>query len=130
MLANEPIRWRSKKQDVVAKSTVVAEYLVLLSSVRKALWIKKLNCMDKNADKIFNISMEVGYQGCIVHCRGNIVNDGSKQTDIKFQLLVDNIKKETVLVQSISTSNIIADALTKTLPREKFHRFVELMGMK
>lgn len=62
--------------------------------------------------------------------KNSIVNDRSEHIDIKYQFLIDKIKRETVSVEFISTSDMIADNLTKALPRDKFQRFVKLMSIK
>lgn len=76
--------------------------------------------MDKAMDDIFNNCIKEDNQLCTALSKSIIVNDRLKHIDILYHLLINNIEKETVSVKYIPTSDMIADALTKAPPQNKF----------
>ena len=53
-----------------------------------------------------------------------------KNIEIKYQIVVENIRRGNVAVEYTPTTKMVADALTKALPRENFQYLVKLMGMQ
>lgn len=94
MFANGINSWRSKIQNVVAQITTDAEYTVLTFAVKEAIWIKKLNCMDRMVDKIFTISIKEDNKKCFPLSRNIIKNDRSKHMNTKYQFFVDMIQRK------------------------------------
>lgn len=58
MFENGPVCWCCKKPNVASQITAEAEYIALSFAVGDALWIKRINWMDKTMSKIFNIQIE------------------------------------------------------------------------
>lgn len=83
------VSWKSKKQDVIAQSTVEAEYIAM-SYIREALWLKRMLqdlSITKNSMVLF-----ADNQGAMSLCENDVINDRSKHIDVKFHFIKDHIK--------------------------------------
>ena len=58
------------------------------------------------------------------------INERSKHIDIVYYYIRDLQKHGKINVNYISTNEIIADNFTKSLIKQKFHRFLKLMNIK
>ena len=58
------------------------------------------------------------------------VNEKSKHIDVVYHYIRDFQKHEKVNVNYIFINEIIIDDLTKSLIKQKFHKFLKLMNMK
>ena len=58
------------------------------------------------------------------------VNEKSKHIDIVYHYIQDLQKHEKVNVNYIFINEMIIDNFTKSLIKQKFHRFLKLMNMK
>lgn len=129
MLSSGPISWASKKQATVALSSTEAEYIALAAAVQDLIWLRlllsELDC-PQAATTIFEDN-----QGCI----GLLKNPGSlhhrvKHIDIKHHFLREQAEAGNINLSYISTSDNIADCLTKALGPLLFRRHrTPLLGM-
>lgn len=109
------ISWRSKKQSVVAQSSVEAEYISLADSVREALWLKKFGNPVGIQQSTFNISIGEEKQGCRELCGDRVVNEKSKHIVVRYQMIVDNILKTILQVHYVRRTEMLSDIMTKVL---------------
>jgi hypothetical protein len=54
----------------------------------------------------------------------------TKHIDIQYHFVREKVESGDVQLMYMSTEDMIADALTKPLPRPKFTRLVEKMGLQ
>ena len=115
--------WFSKKQNCVVLSTTESEYVTAGSCVAQILWIKQqlldfeivfskvpIMCANTNA---INISKNL-----IQHSR-------TKYIDIKYRLIRDHVLKGDIELEFVSTSNQLADILTKPVLRKLLFQVIE-----
>lgn len=130
LFAGAAFSWKSKKQSVVAQSSVEAEYIALADTVREAQWIKKFERPFGSPKDLFEIAIGEDNQGCIALSDDRVVNNRSKHIDIKYQMIMDNVRKGLVGIIYIPTSEMTADIMTKALPRPCFEYLREKLGME
>ena len=128
--AGGAISWKSRKQSVVAQSSVEAEYIALADAVREALWLRKFMKPAGIPRGVFDISIREDNQGCIALSNDRIVNEKSKHIDVRHQLVVDHVRKGIINVVYVRTSDNVADLMTKALHKATFERLRELLGMR
>ena len=111
------ISWRSKKQGVVALSTAEAEYVALASATQEALWIRQLmtELTPEKATLIFEDN-----QSAIAMTKNPQYHGRSKHVSIKFHFIRDQVSKGFVQVIYCPSSDMLADALTKGLTKDRF----------
>jgi len=122
------VSWSSKKQVSVATSSVEAEYVASANATKEAVWLRTL-------------LKEVGYpqhqatiihadnQGAIALARNPTSHSRAKHIDICFHFIRERIEKNEIKLQYISTHQMVADILTKALPREAFEKFRKALGV-
>ena len=122
------ISWLSRKQTLVALSTVNAEYIAASVASREAVWLPKLLA------KIFDIELDptlihCDNQSCVRLSENPVFHDKSKHIEIKYHYIQDMVQRGAVELWYISTDEQIADILTKPLSRVKYEYFKEKLGV-
>ena len=121
LLCGAPIAWQTKKQATVALSTAEAEYFALVAAAREVLWTRALLAelnYAQDSTLVYNDN-----QACLASIR----NPGShhqrlKHVDIKYHFLREVVQDGTLALDYISTSDNLADILTKPLQPIVFSR--------
>lgn len=109
--------WSSKRQNVVAASSVEAEYVAQARCVREALWIRKL-MHDFNIDEE-TIDIYADNQGAIALAHDWKVNVATKHIATSYHLQRDYIDKGYVSISYVPSCDMVADGMTKALGRAK-----------
>ena len=123
------ISWNTKRQASVAASSTEAEYMALFEAVKEALWLRSLAASIKI--KISEpIIIYEDNNGCISIANNPTSHKRSKHIDIKYHFSREQVEKNVITLEHISTGNQIADALTKPLPAIKFLQFRTEMGIE
>ena len=121
IMANAAVSWLSKKQATVSLSTSEAEYVALSTATQEAVWLKKL-LTDLGAvpDKA-TVIMEDN-QGAIAMARNPVGHARTKHIDIRYHFVRECVAEGTIELVYCPTKLMLADLLTKPLPREQFER--------
>ena len=122
------ISWLSKKQAVVALSTSEVEYVELSFATQEAVWLKKLLITDlKVASEDSAILME-DKQGTIAIARNSVAHARTKHIHIWYHYICEAVQDGIVDLRYCPTELIIADILSKPLPKEHLRCYVMLWG--
>ena len=128
MLSGAAISWKSKKQTVVALSTAEAEYMALTSTIQEAMWMRNL-LTDLQEDISKPTTIFEDNQSAICMAKNRQCKGQSKHIDIKYHFVREKISEGRVEIEHCETANMLADTFTKGLPRPKFQKMRELIGM-
>ena len=111
------ISWASKHQPTVALSTTEAEYMSLACGTQEAMWLKQLqDDLEAEAKKL------------VINCDNNSAlklaeNDRyrarTKHIDVRHHFIRDKLEEGLLIIKHVPTDGMVADALTKPVPREK-----------
>ena len=127
MYGNGAISWRSLKQSCVALSTPEAEYLSVSDAAKEARSLRKLQSEFLNLDlnhKLNSIKIWEDNRGAELWCRNPAQPSKSKQIDICYHHIRDEVKKGSIIIGKIPTEHQLADLLTKSLHRERHHELM------
>ncbi|GJQ73486.1 hypothetical protein Trydic_g13843 [Trypoxylus dichotomus] len=123
------ISWDAKKQRTVALPSTEAEYMGMTEVSKEATSLRKF--MDELSLK--NI-------GNITICNDNLsaqrlaanptFHRRSKHIDIRYHFILDALDQHLLKIEYIPTTDIVADILTKALPKVKHKKCVETFGLK
>ncbi|WJZ80505.1 hypothetical protein VitviT2T_000420 [Vitis vinifera] len=128
-LGGNLVTWRSKKQNVVARSSVESEFRVIAQGLCELLWLKiilddlrnkwdgpmKLYCDNKSAINI---------------AHNPIQHDRTKHIEIDRHFIKEKLEEGVVCMSYVPSEHQLADILTKGLNNSMFHNLVFKLGME
>lgn len=112
----------------MALSSTEAEYMALTSVVKEAVYLKqllremKIECPDTIVIHGDNLSAMNLVKNPVHHSR-------SKHIDIKFHYVRDVYRGGEIELKYCSSSNMIADILTKNLPKPSHEKLTRMLGL-
>lgn len=115
--ANNPIAWHSRRQNCVALSSMEAEYVSAGAAAQELANLKRIISEFKDFRSAILRTDNLSAKSCIKiykNCKR------SKHIDIKYHYMRDLWKNNIINVEYVSSSENIADMLTKHLGKEKF----------
>jgi hypothetical protein len=127
LMGNGAVAWASKKQLVVALSSVEAEYISGSLAVQEAIWEKKF--LEEIGVKTEKPLLYQDNQGAIAFANNPIQHARTKHIDIRHYFMKDAVAKDLVTLKYCPTHEMVADILTKHLGRIKFEEFRKSMGI-
>ena len=121
------VSWASKKQDVTALSTLEAEYMAMTQAAKEAIWITRL--MEQLGAELGSILIFGDNQGAMALARTTAFHNRSKHIDVQHHFIREKVLSGDIDIQYIPTTEMVADALTKSLSRDAFQRLCAGMGV-
>ena len=128
-ISGAAVSWRSKKQTCVALSTAEAEYVALSNAAQEAIWLRQL-LTDMRSDPVGATVILEDNQSAISMTKNPQYHGRAKHIDIKYHFVHDLLERETIQLKYCCSEDMIADILTKGLPREQFTKLRELSGVR
>ena len=114
--------WRSKKQNVVARSSVKAKFRSLAHGICEALWIvrvlKELGIPMSKPMKVY-----CGNKAAISIAHDPVLHDRTKYIEVDRHFIKEKIESGKICLSYIPTTQQIADILTKGLDTKKNSSF-------
>jgi hypothetical protein len=123
------IAWESKKQPTVALSTMEAETMALCQGAKEAISLQRLFA-DIRGTPVAMITIHVDNQAAISHAKDPTDHARTKHIDIKHHFTREAIVNGAIELEYVRTEDMIADILTKALPKIKHERCIAAMGMR
>ena len=128
MLGQAVVAWASKKQSVVALSTTEAEYIALCSATQEAVWLRRL-LEGLQEGQARSTTIFEDNQGAICLSKNPKDHSRTKHIDIKYHYVRHAVQKEDIDVRHCETKRMIADTLTKGLPKPAFEKHRDAMNI-
>ena len=128
LMTGGPVSWISKKQAIVALSTSEAEYVAVSTATQEAVWLRRL-LADLQAPLEGPTVIMEDNQSTIAIAKNPIMHARTKHIDIRYHYIREALQQETITLIYCPTDKMIADLLTKGLPRGRFERLYRAMGM-
>uniref|UniRef100_A0A2N9H4Q9 Reverse transcriptase Ty1/copia-type domain-containing protein n=1 Tax=Fagus sylvatica TaxID=28930 RepID=A0A2N9H4Q9_FAGSY len=120
-LGSTPITWVSKKQSTVSRSFTKAEYRSLASTTVEVFWIrmilKDLGIFLPDPPLLWcdNLSALALASNPVFHAR-------TKHIEVDYHFIREKVVRRDIVVKFVSTTDQLADILTKCLPSPRFTR--------
>ncbi|CAN1170240.1 Retrovirus-related Pol polyprotein from transposon TNT 1-94 [Linum perenne] len=122
------VTWRSKKQSVVARSSAEAEFRALALGVCEVTWISRiLKELRLSISKPIRIYSDSKAAVAIAH--NPVLHDRTKHVEVDKHFIKEKIDGGEVCLPYISTTDQIADILTKGLYKSQFNYLVSKLAM-
>ena len=123
------VSWSSKKQPIVALSSTEAEYIALCRAAQEAVWLRNL-LSDVGLPQPTATIVHEDNQGAIALAKNPKDHPRTKHIDVKYHYVREVIQENVINVVYIPTGEMVADTLTKPLPKPGFEKFRTLMGVQ
>lgn len=122
-VAGGAVLWSSKRQPTVALSMAEAELMAASNATKEAIWLRTL-LGDMGYEQITANTMYEDNNACILISRNPGVSRArTKHIDIRHHFIRERVAMGEIDIQFCSTKDMLADMLTKQLPREAFKQF-------
>ena len=128
-LARGAVSCLSKKQATVALSTAQAEYVALSAATQEVIWLRRL-LTNVRVPPGGPIVIHEDNQGAIAMTKNPVGHARTKHIDIHYHFLREGVQNGVIILKYIATDEMIADMLTKPLPKHRFEKLVTELGMK
>jgi hypothetical protein len=112
----------TKKQPVIAQSTTKAEFVAINQCAKQLCWLTNL-ILNLNI-RIKASVMKNDNSGAIIISKEAKLNENTKHIEVQFQYVLELVTKKQLMMQQVSTSEMIADGLTKPLGYLKLEKSI------
>ena len=127
-LGDALISWRSKKQSVVSRSSVEAEYRSMASTTYEVTWILFL-LRDLQVKHEKSVLLYYDNQGAL-HIAANLVShERSKHIEGECHIVRNRVLDGTIKTFHVASKNQLADIFTKALGVDNYVRMVKKLGL-
>ena len=124
------VSWASKKQSSIALSTTEAEYMSMTQVSKEIIWLRVLLEELGALTHIRQMFQLYGdNQGTLALARNPEYHARTKHIDIQYHFIRELVKAEKVFLEYCPSSEMIADIMTKSLPRTTYDKHMTAMGM-
>jgi len=130
LLVGGPISWKSAKQTIIASSTMEAEFVACFEATIHGLWLRNFISWLGIVDTIVK-SLKIYYDNsaAVFFSKNDKYSNGAKHMKLKYFAVKEEVQKQRVSIEHITTTLMIADPLTKRLPPKTFKERVSKMGL-
>ncbi|KAI5328775.1 hypothetical protein L3X38_028172 [Prunus dulcis] len=127
-LGGNLISWSSRKQQSVSRSSTEAEYRAIAATTSELTWIQSL-LRELGIPLPTPPVVSCDNIGAMFYCANPVLHSRMKHIEIDFQFVRDRVTRGLLQVSHVSTTDQLADALTKPLPRPRFHLLRSKIGV-
>lgn len=124
------ISYESRKQRTVALSTTESEYMALSEACKEAIYLNNLICDMLQLNERTPISLYSDSQSSLSLAANPLFHKRTKHIDVRHHFVRECVFHNRVKLEHISTSEMPADLLTKSLCSNKHYKFMSLMGVE
>lgn len=118
LIENCPVTWSSRKQRIVAQSTIEAEYIALTHCVRDVLFVRQMLKELGYAQKTTIIKED--NQACIAIAENPTQHARTKHIDVRYHFVREHVSENRIKLEYVMSRENLADIFTKGLGRELY----------
>jgi hypothetical protein len=128
-LGNCLVSWQSIKQKVVALSNCEVEYIATSTTATQALWLSKL-LAELLGRHVEVVELKVDSKSALALAKNPVFHKRSKHIRIKYHFIRSCPEDGSIKAEYISSTDQLADILTKSLGKTKFKEIRERINLK
>jgi len=128
LTSNGAISWQSRKQSLIAMSTLEAEFIASSEASRDAKWLLQLQ-KDIHKKDSPPLPINCDNQGALTLITTGVIKARTKHIDVCYQNSRDLHRRRIVNYSYVHTNENVADILTKALTKDKHEKFTKAMGL-
>lgn len=122
------VTWRSKKQNVVARSSSEAEFRAVAQGMCEGLWLRRL-LEELYITMEFPIKLYCDNKAAISISLNPVQHDRTKHVEVDRHFIKEKVEEGTICMTYVPTKEQIADIFTKGLHRKNFEDFIGKLDM-
>jgi len=127
---NGAISWQSRKQSLIAMSTLEAEFIACSEASREAKWLLQLHKDIHGSQKDSPpLPINCDNQGALTLITTGIIKAQTKHIDVCYHNSRDLHKRRIVNYSYVHMNENVADILTKALTKDQHIKFMKAMGL-
>ena len=123
------VTWRSKKQNVVARSSVEAEFRAVAQGICEVRWLKRL-LEELKVIKHLPIKVFCDNKAAIAIAHNPVLHDRTKHVEVDKHFIKEKLEEGLICMPYIPTEEQVADILIKGLPKKHFDKLVSKLAME
>ncbi|CAJ2644808.1 unnamed protein product [Trifolium pratense] len=127
-LGNSLISWKSKKQNVVSRSSSEAEYRALAQATCEAQWLKYL-LHDFNIPHSTPIVLYCDNKSALHIAANPVFHERTKHIELDCHVVREKLQTGLIHLLPVSSKEQVADILTKSLHPGPFYMLQDKLGM-
>lgn len=128
LMGGSAVSWKSQKQRTTALSSTEAEYISLSEATKEAIYLRRL-LLELGFENAAKISMHVDNRGAECLANDPVYHSRTKHIDIRYHFIRDVVSRGEINIEHVSTHDMVADILTKALPRQLHYEFCDKIGL-
>lgn len=122
------VYWKSRKQKSVTKASTFAEYVALSEAVTEIKLITEvLRFFDIECKRPINVYED--NSGAINIAKYGNFTKNSKHIEVHYHYVHENVNEGKIDIVKVNSNDNIADILTKSLSREKYEKFRDMLNV-
>ena len=122
-----PISWRSKKQQVLALSSTQAEYIAATEAAKESQWI--VSFLNEIGDPLKCTTLYSDNKGANSLVLNPMYHSRTEHIDVPFRYVTELSEAGAIQIGHCTSKKMIANILTKPLPKHTFHNLRQLLGV-
>ena len=128
-LGGNLVTWRSKKQNVVARSSAEAEFRAMAQGICELLWLRIL-LKDLKIEGDEPMKLYCDNKSAINIAHNPVQHDRTKHIEIDRHFIKEKLESGLICIPYVTTKNQLIDVFTKGLLTIHFHDSVSKLAMK
>ena len=130
LLAEGAISWKSAKQSIIVASTMEVEFVACFEAIVQGLWMRNFISRLEIVDSIAKpLKIYCDNTATIFFSKNDKYSKDVKHMELKYLAIKEEVQKQRVSIEHISTNLMVANPLMKGLPPKTFNEHVERMGV-
>ena len=129
MLAGGAVSWMSKQQSTVAMLSMHAEYIAAMEASKELVWLRRF-LLELRQNIPDSTILYIDNRAADLLARNPVNHSVTKHIEVRYHYIWECIQDGTITLKLISTKDMAADVLTKSLDRIKHDRFCQMFGME
>ena len=125
------VSWKSKKQPMVAQSSMESEYIVVADAANEVVWLRnfliKLGVFPNAQDPV---TIYCDNTGAIANAKEPRTHSTTKHIKLRFHVIRQNIDEGEVKICKVDTELNVEDPLTKALHLDKHEQHRDSIGVR
>uniref|UniRef100_A0A2N9EG31 Integrase catalytic domain-containing protein n=1 Tax=Fagus sylvatica TaxID=28930 RepID=A0A2N9EG31_FAGSY len=122
------VTWRSKKLEVVARSSAEAEYKGMAKAICEMLWIRNL-MQDLHIKQVSPMKLYCDNKAACDIAHNPVQHDRTKHVEVDRHFIKEKLEEKLIEVPHVRSQDQLADVLTKAVSNQAFNGCLDKLGM-